>query len=411
MPSPTDEDSFKPSPIKDTPPPPVGCIVNCPRIVTREHSNGNNELTGDQHSNQSTQGRRKALRSNDANTGALIIPRNLALDFPYQPLPASYHIKLVRVPENWLPPCQYMDRTDSAPFTNGVFTHEPAMVYNDLDQLISDLNPTELKKWRRTIMDKKESTTSYGMVARFFSTQEETDDLILLPVEGRSLEEDGDQFIEFFCGEEALRAEHLTEITIDAYKDSPCHSDQYQIYQHALEYKIRLQEAYDRIHLELYDELFPPDLLCAGIARTTGVDMPVLGSMGELTPCEVVKGVSPLDTSPKGVRQKHSGASLDGIETQLSKAKMYRSNKEKREYKIMALRSSMKMAESLIEKHKLDITPGTHGYKMFHQGVAIHYGVCREADECGLQNLVRSKFKKKTIKGLIRARVNNRQDN
>ena len=42
--------------------------------------------------------------------------------------------------------------------------------------------------------------------------------------------------------------------------------------------------------------------------------MPKLGSMGELAPCEVVEGVSPLDTSPKGVRQKHSGASpADGI--------------------------------------------------------------------------------------------------
>ena len=42
--------------------------------------------------------------------------------------------------------------------------------------------------------------------------------------------------------------------------------------------------------------------------------MPKLGSMGELAPCEVVEGVSPLDTSPKGVQQKHSVSSpADGI--------------------------------------------------------------------------------------------------
>ena len=60
---------------------------------------------------------------------------------------------------------------------------------------------------------------------------------------------------------------------------------------------------------------YPPDLLCVGIARTTGVDMPVLGcSPGASSPCEVVEGVSPLDTSPKGVQQKHSVVSpADGI--------------------------------------------------------------------------------------------------
>ena len=43
--------------------------------------------------------------------------------------------------------------------------------------------------------------------------------------------------------------------------------------------------------------------------------MPKLGcSPGASSPCEVVEGVSPLDTSPKGVRQKHSVVSpADGI--------------------------------------------------------------------------------------------------
>ena len=106
---------------------------------------------------------------------------------------------------------------------------------------------------------------------------------------------------------------------------------------------------------------YPPDLLCVGIARTTRVDMPVLGSTSAPAPCEDVEGVSPSDSLPKGVRLKNSAVSPDGIDTQLSKAKKLHANKEKRDYKIMALRSSLKTAESLIDQLNFDITPGTRG--------------------------------------------------
>ena len=211
-----------------------------------------------------------------------------------------------------------MDPTDDTTFTNGVFTHEPAMVYNDLDQLLSDLTPAELKKWSKKIKNMKE-TMSIGMVARFFPM----DDLNLMQVEGRSLEEDEDKFHHFFGGEEGFRAEHLTEITIEQYQDSPPNSDQYEIYQYALEYKERLVQAYNRIHLEMHDEPIHPEDVCGGLARMTGFDMPVLGcSPGASSPCDVVQGVSPSDTLPKGVRHKHSVVSPDDIDTKMSKAKI-----------------------------------------------------------------------------------------
>ena len=200
MPSSTDKDIFKSSPIEETPPPPVQCIVNRPRIVTREHNNGMDELTDDRHSYQS-------------NGRSIALPRNLEIECPHKPLlPATHHIKMVRVPKEWLPSRQQQLFQDdvSTTFTNGVFTHAPALVYKDIDQLISDLTPSEHQKWRPKINEICENS-SIGMIARFFPTH----DLKLLPVKGTSLEEECDQFFPFFGGGEGFRAEHLTEITIE----------------------------------------------------------------------------------------------------------------------------------------------------------------------------------------------------
>ena len=56
-------------------------------------------------------------------------------------------------------------------------------------------------------------------------------------------------------------------------------------------------------------------LIHLSLTQTIGTKMPKLGcSPGASSPCEVVEGVSPLDTSPKGVQQKHSVVSpADGI--------------------------------------------------------------------------------------------------
>ena len=56
-------------------------------------------------------------------------------------------------------------------------------------------------------------------------------------------------------------------------------------------------------------------LIHLSLTQMIGTKMPKLGcSPGASSPCEVVEGVSPLDTSPKGVRQKHSVVSpADGI--------------------------------------------------------------------------------------------------
>lgn len=286
------------SSILETPPHGFSYRLNHPQIVTRENNNDDHNLNND-----SFQG---------SNCGSAP-RRNLATEFPREPLPATHHIRMVRAPKEWLPlsqQCLFRDY-DYTTFYDGVFTHYPALVYDNIDQLISDLTPKERQLWRSRIMYGRDQSEEFnGMVARFLPSSR----LLMLPMKGTSLEEPSEDIVPLMAGEH-FRAEHLTELSIEKYQLSQPDTDENDIYQHALFYKSALEEAYSRIHLELYDEPLPPGYICDGIARTTGFVMPELGVQNETLsmPGGNEGGDSPPETQPCVRLYNHSAISSHGI--------------------------------------------------------------------------------------------------
>ena len=380
------------SSILETPPHGVSYRLNHPQIVTRENNNDDHNLNND-----SFQG---------SNCGSAP-RRNLATEFPREPLPATHHIRMVRAPKEWLPlsqQCLYRDY-DYTTFYDGVFTHYPALVYDNIDQLISDLTPKERQLWRSTIMYGRDQSEEFnGMVARFLPSSR----LSMLPMKGTSLEEHSEDIVPFMAGED-FRAEHLTELSIEKYQRSQPNTDENDIYQHALFYKSALEEAYSRIHLELYDEPLPPGFVCDGIARTTGFVMPELGVQNETLsmPGGDEGGDSPPETYPCVRLYNHSAISgLSITSPALSQAELLKRDKIKRADKIKSYLRTMAFADTLIGDNQ-KAKQGTPECDLFIKGIQIRHGVLKSAERLGIDNRggVRSKYKQRAIKGILKARA------
>ena len=330
-----------------------------------------------------------------------IIPRNLALEFPFEPLSATYHTKLVRANKDWLPtPHQKLFKDEVLGlFDNGVLTHFPALVYTNVDQLISDLTPQEHSKWRGRIIELHQREPIRGMIARFFPLHR----MSIKPLDStKSLDDDCDEYVSLFDGE-GFRAEHLTELLIEAHEHSAAGSDGYLLYQHALSYRRALEEAWNRINLELDGEPLPPGMVCGGVARTTGYVMPVLGSGKDspAIPGGDSGGASPPETSLPCVSRHTLSSDTERSATcpRVSRAQQLKLDKAKREATVRGHRSSMACADRMIHEHKNNIDP-----EKFIMGLRIRHGVLENAKKLGIDQSVRSKYKQKQIKGILKAR-------
>ena len=158
-----------------TPPRLVGYIDNSLNVVTRENYRDNDELTASTYS---------------SSDRPCVPPRNIALAFEHEPLSATYHVRMVRAPKSFIPYCQqhHYRKHDYTTFYNGLFTHIPALVYNNIEELTSELTPSENKKWRCGIVSLHERNDAYnGMVARVLGN---THKLSLIPLKCGSLDEE-----------------------------------------------------------------------------------------------------------------------------------------------------------------------------------------------------------------------------
>ena len=323
-------------------------------------------------------------------------PTNLALDeFDHEPLSATYQIRMVRLHPSLIPKYQrhlYREQ-DYTTFYGGVFTHLPAFVYNSVEELISDLTPCEVNKFRSDIVDLlNRSGTHEGMVARILG---ETRELRLVPLTCRSLDDDSNkEMIPFLAGED-YRAEHLVELVIEKYEHDES-VDGREMYHGALYYKTALEDAQNRISMELCGEPLPPDSVCRGDARGTGFVMPEL---------EVPNKIHSIPGIP--CVRNYSYSAISGLSTTLptlSKADQLNNDKVKRAEKIERYTSTLAFADGLIRDNE-DVAPESPNEKLLYKGILIRNGVLRSAASFGIDRHIRSRFKQRVIKGILKARA------
>ena len=375
-----------------TPPRLVGYIDSTVNVVTRENYRDNDELTASTYS---------------SSDRPCVPPRNLALAFEHEPLSATYHVRMVRTPKSFIPFCQqhHYRKHDYTTFYNGLFTHIPALVYNNIEELTSDLTPSENKKWRCGIVSLHERNDAYnGMVARVLGN---TPKLSLIPLKCGSMDEEyTEEVLPFFEGE-CFRGEHLAEITIERYKHHQ-NDDELDIHHHALYYKTALEDAYNRINMELSGEPIPPDYVCCGTARTTGFVMPELGSQNKTLsmPGGGVGGCPPPDTLP--CVRLYSYSAISGLSTTapvVSKADELKQDPVKMEEQIKRYKHSLACADKLIDDNERAIRGDTAQEELLLRGILIRKGVLQSAESLGIDKRVRSRFKQRVIKGILKSRA------
>ena len=198
---PTQIDSFDDDVHESTKP---GCVNSPIKVVTVD---GFREHEDDSFSSRS---------SGDFSD---LAPTNLAMDeFDHEPLSATYQIRMIRLHKSLLPEYQrhlYREQ-DYTTFYGGVFTHLPAFVYNNVEELISALTPCEVNKFRSVIVEHLNwRGTHEGMVARILG---ETRELRLVPLTCRSLDDDSHKEMIPFLEGESYRAEHLVELVMEKYE-------------------------------------------------------------------------------------------------------------------------------------------------------------------------------------------------